>query len=281
MQTENISFNNLIVSVINCQDKYSYQIANGSLSFIFSNSDNLPKTAVLKLNLDSVIELNSNKIVFSIYSDIYSLESDNAIFELDEECFVTIRFSKNVLVSFSPYSQNIKSLSFETNATFIDESTYMPEFSISCFDDSSFLYPRQIRQGVPIISTVPSFIDSNSNAADTQAYENGKGTISKTIYFRIICNKVMETISVGETSLMELKIYIPNGLDTVKPAIYRPMTLVSNDSVNDISIYSANYDFFEQGNFDGIDYVDGYMYCDVQVPLTVQKSIPIEFDFSV
>jgi hypothetical protein len=23
------------------------------------------------------------------------------------------------------------------------------------------------------------------------------------------------------------------------------------------------------------------MYCDVQVPLTVQKSIPIEFDFSV
>ena len=148
MQTENISFNNLIVSVINCQDKYSYQITNDSLSFIFSNSDNLPKTAVLKLNLDSVIELNSNKIVFSIYNDIYSLESDNAIFELDEQCFVTIRFSKNVLVSFSPYSQNIKSLSFETNATFIDESTYMPEFSISCFDDSSFLYPRQIRQGI-------------------------------------------------------------------------------------------------------------------------------------
>jgi hypothetical protein len=27
--------------------------------------------------------------------------------------------------------------------------------------------------------------------------------------------------------------------------------------------------------------VDGYMYFDVQVPLTVQKSMPVEFDFSL
>ena len=34
-------------------------------------------------------------------------------------------------------------------------------------------------------------------------------------------------------------------------------------------------------NFDGIDYVDGYMYADVHVPLTVQTIMPIEIDFSL
>lgn len=281
MYTENIKLDELIVNIISSQDPFNFETIEDSIRINLSSSDSLPKTAVIKLNFDSVIELQSNRIVFSVYSFIYSISSENAIFELDEESFITVRFSKNALVMIEPYSESFKTLAFETNATFIDDSTYMPEFSVSCFDDSNFLYPRQVRQGVPIISTVPSFIDNSSNAADTQSYENGKGTVSKTIYFRIICNKVMETISPGNTSLMELKIYIPNGLDTVKPAIYRPMTLVSNDSTNNISIYSTNYDFFEQGNFDGIDYVDGYMYCDVQVPLTVQKSIPIEFDFSV
>ena len=80
---------------------------------------------------------------------------------------------------------------------------------------------------------------------------------------------------------MQLKIYMPNGLDTVKPPLYVPIYLVSTDVTNNISIYSATHDFCSQGSFDGVDYVDGYMYFDVQVPLTVQKSMPVEFDFSL
>lgn len=281
MYIENFSFNEIEISIVSVQDQYVSESKDGTFILNLFSKDELPKSAVLKINFDSIISYNNNELVFSIYSDIYTLSAQNTLIELDDEAYITVRYSKDSSIVFSKYSEVAKILAFETNATFIDDTTYMPEFSISCFDDSNFVYPRQIRQGVPIISTVPSFIDSNSSTADIQSYNNGKGTVSKTIYFRVICNKVMETISIGETSLMELKIYIPNGLDTVKPAIYRPMTLVSNDSTNNISIYSANYDFYEQGNFDGIDYVDGYMYCDVQVPLTVQKSIPIEFDFSV
>ena len=281
MYIENFSFNEIEISIVSVQDQYVSESKDGTFILNLLSKDELPKSAVLKINFDSIISYNNNQLVFSIYSDIYTLSAQNTLIELDDEAYITVRYSKDSSIVFSKYSEVAKILAFETNATFIDDTTYMPEFSISCFDDSNFVYPRQIRQGVPIISTVPSFIDSNSSTADIQSYNNGKGTVSKTIYFRVICNKVMETISIGETSLMELKIYIPNGLDTVKPAIYRPLTLVSNDSTNNISIYSANYDFYEQGNFDGIDYVDGYMYCDVQVPLTVQKSIPIEFDFSV
>ena len=177
------------------------------------------------------------------------------------------------------YQNQIQPLAFYNEADIVDENSYMPEFSIASFDDSGFNYPRLVRQGVPIISTVPASVDSNSSASDLQYYKNGKGPKQKTIYFRIVCNKVMESISVGDISDMQLKIYVPNGLDTVKPAVYRDMTLVSNDLSNNISIYSSNYDFYEQGNYQGLEYVDGYMYCDVQVPLTVQKSMPLEFDF--
>ena len=35
------------------------------------------------------------------------------------------------------------------------------------------------------------------------------------------------------------------------------------------------------GRYNNIDYVDGFMYSDVHCPLTVQKSIPFQFDFSL
>jgi hypothetical protein len=91
----------------------------------------------------------------------------------------------------------------------------------------------------------------------------------------------MENISPNDLSEMKLKIYMPNGLDTVKTAIYNYMFLVSNDSTNNYSIYRSSFNFYIQGNYDGIDYVDGYMYTDVHVPLTVQTIMSIEIDFSL
>ena len=157
----------------------------------------------------------------------------------------------------------------------------MPEFSIACFDDSSFAIPRQVRFGKPVISTVPANITTSSNQDDIDFFNNGKGPNSKTIYFRIICNKILETLSSNDLSELKLKVYMPSGLDTVKSAEYVDMYFVSNDSTNNMSIYKAQYNFYIQGNFNGIDYVDGLMYFDVQVPLTVQSYMPIQFDFSL
>jgi hypothetical protein len=76
-------------------------------------------------------------------------------------------------------------------------------------------------------------------------------------------------------------VYLPNGLDTVKSAQYVSMYFVSSSSSTNTSIYKAQYDFYQQGQNNNADYVDGLMYFDVQVPLTVQNYMPIQFDFSL
>jgi hypothetical protein len=165
----------------------------------------------------------------------------------------------------------------------IDETSRMPEFSIGSYDDSALSMPRPVRQGNPVISTVPALIDANSSTDDIEYYNTGFGPVSKTIYFKIFCNTIIEsTLSAGDISPnLQLKVYLPNGLDTVKAPVYVDMYFVSSDSTNDISVYSASYTFYKQGRYNNIDYVDGFMYFDVHCPLTVQKSIPFQFDFQL
>ena len=258
-----------------------------NLFFNFNNSQNIRNSFMLSFNYDILIESKFNSILFAKDDYNYYLTSDGCLFEVDNDGIIIVRLNdKSSSIKLYYYNHHkkqdsFKTFSYEANATLVTENDYMPEFSIASFDDSSFLISRPIRQGVPIISTVPSIVNNNSTTADISYYNSGKGNYYKTIYFRIICNKIMETISPNDLSEMQLKIYMPNGLDTVKTAIYNSMYLVSNDSTNNYSIYRSSFDFYVQGNFDGIDYVDGYMYADVHVPLTVQTIMPIEIDFSL
>lgn len=260
---------------------------NDNLFFSFDNTNNIKNSFSLNFNYDILVEVKFNSVLFAKDDYNYYLTSDDCLFEVDNEGVVIVRINdKSSSIKLSYYNHHnkqdsFKTLSYVANATFITENDYVPEFSIATFDDNNFTISRPIRQGVPIISTVPSFIDGNSSAADTSFFTTGKGNYNKTIYFRIICNKIMETISPNDLSEMQLKIYMPNGLDTVKTAVYNEMYLVSNDSTNNYSIYRSSFNFYIQGNYDGIDYVDGYMYTDVHVPLTVQTIMPIEIDFSL
>ena len=70
----------------------------------------------------------------------------------------------------------------------IDETSRMPEFSTGTYDDTSFSISRPVRQGNPVISTVPALIDTNSSTDDIVYYNTGLGPTSKTIYFKIICS---------------------------------------------------------------------------------------------
>lgn len=276
-------------SIVNLDDNFQISIVldDDNLFFNFNNELNIKNSFTLNFNYDILIESKFNSLLFAKDDYNYYLTSDDCLFEVDNEGFITIRINdKSSSVKLSYYNhhkkQNLfKAFAYETNATLVTENDYMPEFSISTFDDSSFLISRPIRQGVPIISTVPAFVNNSSSTADISFYNTGKGNYYKTIYFRIICNKVMETISPNDLSEMKLKIYMPNGLDTVKTAIYNDMYLVSNDTTNNYSTYRSSFNFYIQGNFDGIDYVDGYMYADVHVPLTVQTIMPIQIDFSI
>ena len=241
----------------------------------------------IKINFDIVLEAAEDKFMFGVGESNYCIYFDGCLYSLDDlgNLSLNIRSEsasikvKNLGIDFT--EQNFKSLSV-ANPLFIDQTSIMPEFSIATFDDFNFLMPRLIRHGIPVISTVPSMIDDNSSQADVDYYNQGLGPSSKKIYVRIICNSILESLSyLEESPNLQLKVYLPNGLDTVKSATYQPMYFLSSDATNKISIYYSTFDFYTQGTYNNIDYVDGFMYFDVQAPLTVQKYMPIQLDFTV
>lgn len=260
------------------------QITDEVFKIEFQKDNEYSRLISFVINYDALILNTQSSLEFYVGNNLYKLQVKNGNLDLDDDGNILLSLnSVSTEISIYKFDENFKfeSLAINTSETTITDYTYMPEFSISCFDDSGFTLPRQVRYGKPVISTVPSNITSTSSQARVDYYNKGKGPDYRTIYFRIICNKIIETLSANALSELKLKVYMPNGLDTVKSAEYVDMFFVSSDTTNNISIYKAQYDFYVQGNFNGIDYVDGLMYFDVQVPLTVQSFIPIQFDFSI
>jgi hypothetical protein len=234
-------------------------------------------------------------------NDKYILEIDLGTFNFNDNGTVLIKVSGNnaklKLNTEEQEAEEVKSLSFEaftspSGLPTIGFGIREPEFAIGTFDyfkesgdidttqDTMFKYPRLIRNGVPIISTVPAeYNTTDYSVSDQNNYLSGKGEISRTIYFKIVCSSVIETINAGVISKCQLKIYLPNGLDTVKAAVYVPMTMRYSSAVKNIAIYSAEYTFYSSGIHNSIEYVDGYMYFDVYAPVSVQRDIPLQFNF--
>jgi hypothetical protein len=133
-----------------------------------------------------------------------------------------------------------------------------------------------------LFSTVPAEDSTFLTESEKNAYYVGLGEMSKRLYFKIVCNSILEsTLTIGSTSKCQLKLYLPNGLDTVKAAEYISMTLLHKDTAKNISIYYAEFIFHKSGIQDNVEYVDGYMYLDVYSPVTVQRDIPLQFDFLI
>jgi len=245
----------------------------------------------IKFSFHSIVEIHDKYIIFSAGDKDYVIDFNNTKYSFESDNILLIvldnpvnEFSIKDLENFEKkfQAQNFQQLTL-SNPFLIDDTCQMPEFSIGSYDDSSYNISRPVRQGNPVISTVPSLIDTNSSTDEIDYYNTGLGPISKTIYFKIICNTILEsTLSTGDLSPnLQLKVYLPNGLDTVKAPVYVDMYFVSSDSTNNLSTYSASYTFYKQGRYNNIDYVDGFMYFDVHCPLTVQKSIPFQFDFQL
>ena len=261
------------------------------IEFFFQKNISYIQFISIKFKFDSIVEIHNNFIIFSrgekdyvidFQNTKYSFESNDTLLIILDKAESFIKVSELSFFANNFQATNFKSFTV-SNSFLIDETSKMPEFSIGSYDDASFTKPRPVRQGNPVISTVPSMIDTNSSTDDIDYYNSGLGPLSKTIYFKIICNTIIEnTLSAGDLSpKLQLKVYLPNGLDTVKAPVYVDMFFVSSDSTNDISVYSASYTFYKQGRYNNIDFVDGFMYFDVHCPLTVQKSIPFQFDFQL
>ena len=260
------------------------------LEFAFNKKIPYLQFVTIKLSYDMLIAQNDNSIEFGVGDDAFIIVFDNMSFSINEDTIILAL--KEASSSFKIY--DLSSGSFQNdfeqqsftaytlaNPFIIDETSRMPEFSIGTYDDADFTTPRPVRQGNPVISTVPALIDTNSSDDDVEYYNSGSGPDSKTIHFKIICNSILEPLLNADdvSEYLQLKVYLPNGLDTVKSAVYEDMIFVSNDTSNNISVYKSSFTFYKQGRYNNIDYVDGFMYFDVHCPLTVQKCIPFQFDF--
>ena len=246
----------------------------------------------IKLSYDMLISQNDNSLEFGVGDDAFIVVFENIVYSINEDTIILAL--KEATGSFKIYdlssgsfTQDFQQQSFQAytlaDPFVIDETSRMPEFSIGTYDDTSFSVSRPVRQGNPVISTVPALLDANSPDDDIEYYDSGNGPDSKTVYFKIICNSILEPLLSADdvSENLQLKVYLPNGLDTVKSAVYEDMIFVSNDTTNNISVYKSSFTFYKQGRYNNIDYVDGFMYFDVHCPLTVQKSIPFQFDFSL
>lgn len=237
----------------------------------------------IHLNFD-FITTDNDQISIEVGDKSYFITFEGCNIKLDDENILLVSVIDSVASLNIHNSDQAKSLSFTalTLPTVVDEYESVPEFSISCYDDSLFTKPRPIRFGIPVISTVPSIIDNTSTREEIDTYNSGKGLDSKTIYFRVFADQILETLGVGvASSLVSLKIYLPNGLDTIKEPIYKTLYFSSNDSTNNRTIYTTSHTFYSQGIHNNIEYVDGLMYVDVQLNITIQQSMPIQFDFQI
>ena len=285
---------------LNVRKDITADVMSNDKSFVLNLHKTLSYTVsfAIKFFGASFTKISDKKLKLN---DKYILEIDFGTFNFNDNGTVLIKVSgSNAKLKLNIEGEDveeIKSLSFEaftspSGLPTIGFGVREPEFAIGTFDyfnssgdidttqDTVFKYPRLIRNGVPIISTVPSeYNTTDYSISDQNNYLLGKGEISRTIYFKIVCDSVIETINVGVISKCQLKIYLPNGLDTVKSVVYVPMTMRYYSTPKNIAIYSAEYTFFSSGIHNSIEYVDGYMYFDVYAPLSVQRDIPLQFNF--
>jgi hypothetical protein len=256
---------------------------NDVFNIILNKTTTYTSLFSVQLNFD-FITMESDSISLEVEGKSYTISFDGCNIKLDDENILLISVV-NPVASINVYNADVvNNLSFKalTLPAIIDEYESVPEFSISCYDDSNFTKPRPIRFGIPVISTVPSMIDGTSTREEIDTYNSGKGLDLKTIHFRVFADQILETLTAGAaSSLVSLKVYLPNGLDTIKEPIYKTLYFSSNDSTNNRTIYTTSHTFYSQGIHNNIEYVDGLMYVDVQLNITIQQSMPIQFDFQI
>lgn len=228
-------------------------------------------------NHQVILHMSNMKIYIDV-SDCSVIVSDpTSITILVSEADSKLEFSTQIKSSIAAMNQNVSMQSVDGGKMLIPSSRRIPEFIISIYDDSSFVRPRPSRFGVPVISTVPGFIPDSSWSVtvpqeDKDLMELGVGTEKRKMYFKIISDQTIEGSLRGN---LQLEIDMPAGVDTVIETVSLPLTYVSSSDVNDI--FSGSYDFHKE---DTVNFVDGFAYLSVRLPLRIQRNLPLIFQVS-
>jgi len=272
--------------LINEDVKCTVEKFEDKLKLIFNN-DNFRSSAagIILRSISSFKSIDENYSIVNFGNKSLRLVGNDIHIDVDQSGLVVIRFmSLSSELIFEEVDNTFKTSSVSaftalTSPLNISIGQRDPEFAIGVYDKFSsnvFTRPRDIRHGNPVISTVPTH-GPDMTSAELDAINEGIGFDKRTIYFKIVSDRVVEPAIVqGEKSALKLKLSLPAGLDTVKDPISLSMYFVEHDNALNptMSIYVASFDFHKE---DTINYVDGFMLMDVYCPMIIQESMPISF----
>lgn len=258
----------------------SINIRKGDLSIVifkhddtvvvqFTNKTAAPEGYTIQFN--DIIEATGNNSfnvsgIFVMCERSTCMASNNqlSIYPSGTHAIVTLYMPNDAVNAMaSMVAMNVRAMSSGTYV--VTSNGVLPEFSIAVFDDASRTVPRPMRLGIPVISTVPVY-RAGLSESELQVLEIGLGTTKRTMYFKIISNVV-----IPDDVEPVLHIYLPAGLDTVATPVAVEMTRqISTDSTR--SVFHASYAFHKE---DTVDYVDGFAYLSVYMPMEINTDLPI------
>ena len=226
-----------------------------------------------------ILHLSNTKIFVDI-TDCTILNSDShslTILMTGEEATIEFYTQVKSVSASSATLRNVSMFSVDDGKMLIPPSKRMPEFIISIYDDEDCKRPRPLRLGVPVISTLPGFIPDDSwnitvPQVDKDLMNIGVGASSRKMYFKVISD---QNIDGSLRDKVKLEINLPAGVDTVARDVSIPLTYNSSSDANDI--FDGSYDFKKE---DTVDYVDGFAYLSVRLPLRIQRNLPLTFQIS-
>lgn len=190
-------------------------------------------------------------------------ENNLRLYPTGTHTVLTFYIPDDATMAMSAFSSSVQA---STSDVFtVPAGARLPEFSIGIFDDSSRNTPRPMRLGVPVISTVPVY-RAGLSAAEMQVLEIGKGTDKRAMYFKIISDVV-----IPDDVEPVLNIYLPEGLDTI--GLPKPVEMVRQVSADaSRSVFYSSYIFHTE---DTLDFVDGFAYLSVYMPMEIETDLPL------
>lgn len=257
-------------------------ISDGNVVLYLNKSTNIPMVFGVKFRyLTSLTKNNENQLKININGVLIYVDlKDCQIINNDANSIsvsmggsdATIQFSTQIVSVSSLSSVSIQSV--DESRMVIPASKRIPEFIISIYDDADKNYPRPLRFGVPVISTVPSLPQSGETLyqEDKDLLELGVGTPARKMFFLIISDQL---IDVSLRDNLSLEIDLPSGTDTVEQTASVKLEYVNTFDTNDV--FSCEYDFHKE---DTVNYVDGFAYLSVKMPLRIQRNLPLIFQVS-
>jgi len=259
----------------------SINVRKGDLSVvIFKHEESVVVQFISKTATPDGYTMQFNQVLEPAGNNSFNLQGEKNIFILCERStcipsgnqldmypngthsIVTLYMPKDSMSAMSASAMSVRALS---GGTYVVTNGILPEFSIAVFDDVSRTTPRPMRLGIPVISTVPVY-RAGLSESELQVVEIGLGTPERTMYFKIISNVV-----IPDDVEPVLHIYLPAGLDTIQEPIAAEMSRqISTDSTR--SVFHASYAFHKE---DTVNYVDGFAYLSVYMPMEINTNLPI------